>query len=1660
MPLKIKILYLFKRIIIILIIFTISFTQKFYLFNNFTNSLAQATPYTFYISSNSSYYTYIDNTNNLVYIGTGDVGVYVINTHNTNNLEDDSIVINYNTTSTPALSSNSIKFIDKIGNLIYIGTSGGLDVIDNNGTVVATDDTINATYSTTSTPVAIGNNNVYASYLDTINKLLYISTYGGGVSVIDTQGTVTISDDTLLITYTTTSTPAIPHNNNQAQVYFDSDNNYLYIGTWGGGMRVFNTQGTKTPADDTVVTNYSTSTTPHLAHNNIEKIGLDSGNKLLYLPSQGSSSDGVLSVVNLNDNTSFAYRTTGVWNTTDSSTGVLLSSNPALQSAGGVKSVYVEGNLLYITHYNLVSSMTVINTQGTVDPSDDTLQGSYGITSSIEISSNYGTFGTLDTTNHLIYISTNNRGTIVVDTKNTASLNDDVYLGRYGIDYYYPENSDGFLQQSIIGDPAASFGAGQGHSLQKGDLNNDGYIDLAVGQDYSISSTGEVHLYQGTSSEIPTERTSFILGEKVNDRFGYSIFISDLNQDNYDDLIVNAVGSPSSLTGRVYIFWGRADFFETIDSYSDAAIVIDAEQAGSRFGGLDLMAVSDFNNDDWPDLALGAYKYDYDGKTDAGKTYVFFGGEHAWDLNLNAGTDADFTVKGDTANYYTGQGHYSADINSDNIDDLIISSYRYDQNYIGSVGIFLGPLTTANKLFSEADLIIEGSTSYQYLGGYQNFIVADIDNDNLQDIIIGLSGYGVSYRGGVMIFLGKSNYLSQTILHPEDADIILYSNIPYHMFGVSVVVNDWNNDGNLDLAVGGYYYGYYTFNTNKDFKGGVYIYYGNNLINMSGEVEAIENADLFITAPHYLTRSLSYGRAMIVGNFDYDEYEDLAILGHGGGTGKLDIWEIGNDEASISLDTISPYYTATVSLSGEANNPIQDKVIDKTTTLLDLGRADYEHGTVYDWDYYHTGYAPSVIKDGTTYKMWYSGSNNTNWRIGYATSTDGINWTKYDGNNCGSTTGDGCIFDLSANGNWDDLHLYGISVIKEGETYKMWYSGHDGSTMRIGYATSTDGITWTRNSGNNCLGTLGDGCLFTKAVNGNWDDAHTYYPYVIKDETIYKMWYTGHDGSNVRIGYATSNDGLTWTRNSGNNCSGTIGDGCVIPLGSSGETDDVHAFSGYVIKDNETYKMWYTGYDGLRYQIHYTTSPDGAIWTKSDNNPVLSQSNTYSIDKGSVYFGSLIKENGIYKMWYTGHDGTNGRLAYATSSDGVSWTKNTYAESNSQSVFLKNIQGKIDGGIWFDCTASDGAFDEISENYSCTSPSSLSEGTHTLTVRSIDQNEVYLPEILYQSTNFNVDDTLPTGSITINEGAENTNSREVILTLSAIDNPSGISQMILSENESFTGSSWESYDTSKTFTLSSNNGTKTVYAKYKDVAGNESTIYSDTIILDTKSPEGPIEIVSPSNNEYTNEKTITLILPGTDDLTEVVEMIISENPNFIGVEWESYSKTKVWTLSEGDGIKTIYIKYRDGAGNESLIYSASIILDTTTTINLVKLGGVTFNKDLTQWELNNSKPVFEGTGEKEAIVNITINSEPIIGNTTIDDTGNWSYTPEINIPLGLHEVTIISTDQAGNKDTINFSIFVRSSIFQLPDTGFLGGTIIFLLTGLISTVIFITKLRR
>jgi chitodextrinase len=102
----------------------------------------------------------------------------------------------------------------------------------------------------------------------------------------------------------------------------------------------------------------------------------------------------------------------------------------------------------------------------------------------------------------------------------------------------------------------------------------------------------------------------------------------------------------------------------------------------------------------------------------------------------------------------------------------------------------------------------------------------------------------------------------------------------------------------------------------------------------------------------------------------------------------------------------------------------------------------------------------------------------------------------------------------------------------------------------------------------------------------------------------------------------------------------------------------------------------------------------------------------------------------------------------------------------------------------------------------------------------------------------------PTGTITINGGASVTNTSSVSLSLSATDASSSVSQMRFS-NSSFGFSTPEPYATTKGWTLSTGDGTKTVYVRFQDAAGNWSSSFTDTIVLDTTPPA--ISSVSASN---------------------------------------------------------------------------------------------------------------------------------------------------------------------------------------------------------------------
>lgn len=185
------------------------------------------------------------------------------------------------------------------------------------------------------------------------------------------------------------------------------------------------------------------------------------------------------------------------------------------------------------------------------------------------------------------------------------------------------------------------------------------------------------------------------------------------------------------------------------------------------------------------------------------------------------------------------------------------------------------------------------------------------------------------------------------------------------------------------------------------------------------------------------------------------------------------------------------------------------------------------------------------------------------------------------------------------------------------------------------------------------------------------------------------------------------------------------------------------------------------------------------------------------------------------------------------------------------------------------------------------------------------------------------DTILPTGSIKINSDATYTTSANVTLRLSTSDSGSGIDKMSFSDD----GISWktpEAYQSTKTYTLLPDDGTKTVYVKYQDKAGNES-IFSKSIILDTLVPVGSININGGAT--HTNSFVLTLNLSATDNGSGLDKMRFSTD----NVNWtssEPYAATKQWTVAGGNGTRTVYVRYYDKMGRISAVYSKSIILDT------------------------------------------------------------------------------------------------------------------------------------
>lgn len=103
----------------------------------------------------------------------------------------------------------------------------------------------------------------------------------------------------------------------------------------------------------------------------------------------------------------------------------------------------------------------------------------------------------------------------------------------------------------------------------------------------------------------------------------------------------------------------------------------------------------------------------------------------------------------------------------------------------------------------------------------------------------------------------------------------------------------------------------------------------------------------------------------------------------------------------------------------------------------------------------------------------------------------------------------------------------------------------------------------------------------------------------------------------------------------------------------------------------------------------------------------------------------------------------------------------------------------------------------------------------------------------------------------------------------------------------------------------------------------ELTHSTVTVKLDSTAPNGTV-----TTSSTTSTPTIMLSLSASDATSGVAFMRFS-NDNSSWSTWEAYAQSKTWTLTGGDGLKTVYVQYQDNANLTSPTYSCNVTLDTT-----------------------------------------------------------------------------------------------------------------------------------
>jgi beta-1,2-mannobiose phosphorylase / 1,2-beta-oligomannan phosphorylase len=259
---------------------------------------------------------------------------------------------------------------------------------------------------------------------------------------------------------------------------------------------------------------------------------------------------------------------------------------------------------------------------------------------------------------------------------------------------------------------------------------------------------------------------------------------------------------------------------------------------------------------------------------------------------------------------------------------------------------------------------------------------------------------------------------------------------------------------------------------------------------------------------------------------------------------------------------------------------------------------------------YGTCFDVSLLREGDIYRMWFS------WRpkgsVALVESKDGFHWSAP-------------VIVLAPNkaGGWEN-EVNRPVVINQGGLYRMWFTGQANGHSAIGYATSRDGVVWKRMRDQPVL-----------SPTQPWEKVAVMCPDVLWDKKakLYKMWYSGGEQYEPdAIGYATSPDGLTWTKRQ---------DNPIFEADPKIEWEQDKVTACQVVMDGGWYLMFYIGFrDADHAQIGAARSKDGITnWQRLPANPII-RPTPDGWDADACYKPYAAFDGKKWLLWYNGRRGS------------------------------------------------------------------------------------------------------------------------------------------------------------------------------------------------------------------------------------------------------------------------------------------------------------------------------------------------------------------------------------------------------------------------------------